>query len=202
MLYYHHMNFSSSHKKTKQNPHILIFWGICPEMLNSRKGDGEQEQSVSWRHEHPPSKKCCWLPPWPFSQEVGTICFYKAHLLPAVPYAKWHPVWRWLVESLLRSQHFLTPIFRINDFHRRAFEFPFLLRQSQTRLTWLSCCCLKHSFPSWQFFTSHHEQTPAGGFEISKTKGFQVTSKNEGLRSSVRISASAVSLAPSLCKEH
>lgn len=45
-----------------------------------------------------------------------------------------------------------------------------------------------------------HKQTLAGGSENSKAKGFHVTSKNEGPRSSVRISASAVSLAPSLCR--
>lgn len=44
-----------------------------------------------------------------------------------------------------------------------------------------------------------HKQTLAGGSENSKAKGFHVTSKNEGPRSSVRISAPAVSLAPSLC---
>lgn len=86
MLYYHHTRTFPLHiKKTKQNPHIQISWGICPEILISRKGDGEQEQSVPCRHEHPLSKECCWLPPWPFSQEGGTICFYKAHLLPVVP---------------------------------------------------------------------------------------------------------------------
>lgn len=138
MLYYHHTRTFPLHiKKTKQNPHIQISWGICPVMLISRKGDGEQEQSVPCRHEHPLSKKCCWLPPRSFSQEGGTICFYKAHLLPVVPECKVTPSVAPTVRrsSLLRSQHFLTSVFRINDFNRRAFEFPFLLRQSQTRFT-------------------------------------------------------------------
>lgn len=84
---------------------------------------------AGFHHGHFP-RKSAWSA---FTRHTSFLQFHNA---------KWHPVWCWLVErsSLLRSQHFLTPVFRINDFNRRAIEFPFLPRQSQTRLTWLGCC--------------------------------------------------------------
>lgn len=131
-----------------------IFWGICPEMLISKKGDGGgQEQSVT-------------MQPWAFPFKKALLASTTAifpgsrhdRLLQGTPPSCSSIMqndtqcgadsWKDLVS--LDHSTFL-PVFKINDFNRRAIEFPFLPRQSQTRLTWLGCCCVKHSFPPRQF---------------------------------------------------